>query len=147
MLRLDFNLVWNIVNVIVLYFLLRHFLIKPVMDIMNKRQAMVDQSIANARESESKASELKRQYEEKLASSAEEGRRLIEEARAEAKAQQERLMKEAGEQADRIIENAHRTADADQEKAMREAEAQIANLVLAAAAKVVQDEKMCIRDR
>ena len=42
MLRLDFNLVWNIVNVIVLYLLLKHFLIKPVMDIMNKRQAMVD---------------------------------------------------------------------------------------------------------
>ena len=38
MLRLDFNLVWNIVNVIVLYLLLKHFLIKPVMDIMNKRQ-------------------------------------------------------------------------------------------------------------
>lgn len=140
MLRLDFNLVWNIVNVIVLYLLLKHFLLSPILEIMNKRQAEVSQSIANARESESKASELKSQYEEKLAASAEEGRRLIEEARAEAKAEQERLMKEAGEQADRIIENAHKTADADQEKAMREAEAQIANLVLAAAAKVVQGE-------
>ena len=70
MLRLDFNLVWNIVNVIVLYLLLKHFLIKPVMDIMNKRQAMVDQSITNARASESQASELKSQYEEKLAASA-----------------------------------------------------------------------------
>ena len=80
MLRLDFNLVWNIVNVIVLYLLLKHFLIKPVMDIMNKRQAMVDQSITNARESESQASELKSQYEEKLAASAEEGKRLVEEA-------------------------------------------------------------------
>ena len=138
MLRLDFNLVWNIVNVIVLYLLLKHFLIKPVMDIMNKRQAMVDQSITNARESESQASELKSQYEEKLAASAEEGKRLV--AKAEAKTVQERMIKEAGEQADRIIENAHKTANADQEKAMREAEAQIAGLVLAAAAKVVQGE-------
>ena len=73
MLRLDFNLVWNIVNVIVLYLLLKHFLIKPVMDIMNKRQTMVDQSITNARVSESRASELKSQYVEKLAASAEEG--------------------------------------------------------------------------
>ena len=140
MLRLDFNLVWNIVNVIVLYLLLKHFLIKPVMDIMNKRQALVDQSITNAREAESQASELKSQYEEKLAASAEEGKRLVEEAKAEAKTVQERMIKEAGEQADRIIENAHKTANADQEKAMREAEAQIAGLVLAAAAKVVQGE-------
>lgn len=140
MLRLDFNLVWNIVNVIVLYLLLKHFLIRPVMDIMNKRQAMVDESITNARVSESKASELKIQYEEKLASSADEGKKIVEEARAEAKAVQDRMIKEAGEQADRIIENAHRTADADQEKAMMEAKAQIAGLVLAAAAKVVQGE-------
>ena len=128
MLRLDFNLVWNIVNVIVLYLLLKHFLIKPVMDIMNKRQAMVDQSITNARASESQASELKSRYEEKLAASAEEGKKLVEEAKAEAKTVQERMIKEAGEQADRIIENAHKTANADQEKAMREAEAQIAGL-------------------
>ena len=97
MLRLDFNLVWNIVNVIVLYLLLKHFLIKPVMDIMNKRQAMVDQSITNARASESQASELKSRYEEKLAASAEEGKKLVEEAKAEAKTVQERMIKEAGE--------------------------------------------------
>lgn len=140
MLRLDFNLVWNIVNVIVLYLLLKHFLLKPVMDIMNKRQSMIDQSIANARLSESRACELKNQYEEKMAASDEEGKRLMEEAKAEAKTVQERMIKEAGIEADRIIENARRTADADQEKAMREAEAQIANLVIAAAAKVVQGE-------
>ena len=93
MLRLDFNLVWNIVNVIVLYLLLKHFLIKPVMDIMNKRQTMVDQSITNARASESQAFELKSQYEEKLAASAEEGKKLVEEAKAEAKTVQERMIK------------------------------------------------------
>lgn len=140
MLRLDFNLLFTIINVIVLYLLLRHFLLKPVMDIINKRETMVSQSIENARESESKASELKSRYEEKMKAAAEDGKKLVEEARAEAKTVQERMIKEAGEQADRIVENAHKTADADQEKALREAEAQIAGLVLAAAAKVVQGE-------
>ena len=111
MLRLDFNLVWNIVNVIVLYLLLKHFLIKPVMDIMNKRQTMVDQSITNARASESQASELKSQYEEKLGGVGRRRKKLVEEAKAEAKTVQERMIKEAGEQADRIIENAHKTAN------------------------------------
>ncbi len=140
MLRLDMNLVWNIVNLIVLYLLLRHFLIKPVMNVMNKRQAMIDQSITNARESETAAMELKGQYENKLQTSREEGVRLVDEAKADAKAQYDRIVKEARDQAGRIITNAHKTADADQEKAMREAESQIAGLVIAAAAKVVHEE-------
>lgn len=139
MLHLDMNLVWNIVNIIVLYLLLRHFLIKPVTGIMNKRQAMVDQSIANARDSENKASELRLHYEEKMAAASAEGKKLIEEAKEQAKTIQERMIAEAGEQAGRIIKEAHESANAEQEKAMREARTQIAALVLAAAAKVLSE--------
>ena len=79
MLRLDFNLVWNIVNIIVLYLLLKHFLIKPVMAVMDKRQAMIDDGIARARNAENDANALKSQYEEKMKHSEEEGEKLIEE--------------------------------------------------------------------
>ena len=140
MLRLDMNLVWNIVNFIILYLLLRHFLIGPVMNIMNKRQAMIEQNISNARESEGKAAVLKKDYEEKIAASSEEGSRLIEEAKNHAKAQFDRILKDAGEEAGRVIEEAQKKAEADQERALREAKAQIAGLVIAAAAKVVNQE-------
>ena len=140
MLRLDFNLVWTVVNIIVLYLLLKHFLIQPVMAVMDKRQAMIDDSIAKARSAESDADALKSRYEEKIRHSAEEGEKLIEEARMEAKNQNEKLMKEAEEEANRIMENAKRTAAVEQEKAMREAEARIAGLVIAAASKVVGSE-------
>lgn len=140
MLRLDMNLVWNIVNLIVLYLLLKHFLIKPVMGVMNKRQVMIEQSISNARNSEGQATEIKKQYEEKLAASSEEGAKLIEEARIQARAQYDRILKDAEENAGRVIGEAQKKAEADQEKAMREAKAQIAGLVIAAAAKVVNQE-------
>lgn len=140
MLRLDMNLVWNIINLIVLYLLLKHFLLKPVMDVMNKRQAMIEQNISNARASEGQAEALKKQYEEKLAASSEEGRKLVEDARAQAGVQYERILKEAGENAVRLMEDARKKAEADQERAMREAKAQIAGLVLAATARVVNQE-------
>ena len=140
MLRLDMNLVWNIVNLIVLYFLLRHFLIQPVMSVINKRQAMIEQSMSNAKTSEGQASILKKQYEEKLAASSEEGAKLIEEAKVQAKAQYDRILKDAEVDADRVKSDALQKAEADQEKALREAKAQIAGLVIAAAAKVVGQE-------
>lgn len=140
MLRLDMNLVWNIINLIVLYLLLKHFLLKPVMDVMNKRQAMIEQNISNARASEGQAEVLKKQYEEKLAASSEEGRMLVEDARAQAGVQYDRILKEARENADRLLHETRKKAEADQERAMREAKAQIAGLVLAATARVVNQE-------
>ncbi|MFT4106656.1 MAG: F0F1 ATP synthase subunit B [Lacrimispora sp.] len=140
MLRLDMNLVWNIVNLIVLYLLLKHFLLKPVLAVMDKRQAMIEQNISNARASEGQAEALRKQYEEKLAASSEEGQKLVEDARAQAGKQYERILKEAQENSVRLMEDARKNAQADQERAMREAKAQIAGLVLAATARVVNQE-------
>ena len=140
MLRLDMNFVWNMVNLIVLYLLLKHFLIGPVTDVMNKRKGMIEQSISDARNKEGQAAELKKQYDEKLAASSEEGSRLIEEAKIQAKAQYDRILKDAEEDAGRLMVEARKQAEADQEKAMREAKAQLAGLVIAAAAKVVNQE-------
>ncbi len=140
MLRLDMNFVWTIVNLIVLYLLLRHFLIGPVLDVMNKRRGMIEQSISDARNKEVQAADLKKQYEEKLAASSDEGSKLIEEAKNQAKAQYDRILKDAEEDAGRLMVEARKQAEADQEKALREAKAQIAGIVIAAAAKVVNQE-------
>ena len=64
MLRIDLNLVWTIINVIILYLLLKKFLIKPVTAIMDKREQMVKQGLEGARAQESQAKELKVKYED-----------------------------------------------------------------------------------
>ena len=50
MLRIDFNLVLTIINLIVLYLILRKFLFRPVMDIMEKREKMIADGISHANE-------------------------------------------------------------------------------------------------
>lgn len=147
MLRLDMNFVYNIVNLIVLYLLLKHFLIQPVMNVINKRQAMIDQSMNQAKSMEGQATVLKKQYEEKLAASAEQGSKLVEEAKVQAKNQYDRIVKEAEDQASRVMDQASKKAEADQQKAMREAEAKVAGLVMAAAAKVVGKEVNAMENR
>ena len=42
MLTLNLNLLYTVVNVLVLFFLLRKFLFKPVADIIAQRQKLVD---------------------------------------------------------------------------------------------------------
>lgn len=140
MLTLDMNLFWNIVNLIVLYLLLKHFLIKPVTDIMNKRQAAIENSLNNARTQEKEALGLKKQYEDKLALSSEEGLKIMEESRLKAKTQYDRMMRDARDNAAQVLENARKRARLDQEKAMEETRGEIAGLVIAAAARIMNKE-------
>ena len=66
MLSLDFNFVLEMINLVILYLLLRKFLIGPVMNIMEKRRAMIADGIQNANDQQAKAMELKSQYEDAL---------------------------------------------------------------------------------
>ena len=57
----------QVVNFLVLVWLLKRFLYRPVMDAIARRQATIDQSVADARAAERRAEELRTQYEARLA--------------------------------------------------------------------------------
>ena len=124
MLRIDLNLVWTIINVIILYLLLKKFLIKPVTAIMDKREQMVKQGLEGARAQESQAKELKVKYEEALASAKEESLRIL---------------GEADEQAKKIKEAARKDVELDREKAMKEMQSEVAGLALTAVSRILQE--------
>ncbi|MCB1917205.1 MAG: F0F1 ATP synthase subunit delta [Rhodocyclaceae bacterium] len=57
----------QVVNFLVLVWLLKRFLYRPVMAAIERRQAAIDQSVADARAAEARAGELRTDYEAKLA--------------------------------------------------------------------------------
>ena len=59
MLQLNWNLVFEIINLIILCLLLKKFLIKPVTAVMDRRQAMISDGLSNARNSEAQADDLR----------------------------------------------------------------------------------------
>ncbi len=46
MLKLDINLLWTVVNVLVLYAVLRKFLFKPIQNVLEQRQKMMEANMA-----------------------------------------------------------------------------------------------------
>ena len=136
MLRIDLNLVWTIINVIILYLLLKKFLIKPVTAIMDKREQMVKQGLEGARAQES---QVKVKYEEALASAKEESLQLVEKARGNAQVEYDRILGEADEQAKKIKEAARKDVELDREKAMKEMQSEVAGLALTAVSRILQE--------
>ena len=144
MLRLDFNLVLEMINLVVLFLILRKFLFRPVMNIMEKRKAMIAEGLKNADEQQEAARELKKQYEDALSGAKDESLRMIEQAKLDARTEYDRILKEADAQAGKLLVTARETIDLEREQTLRDMKSQVAGLAMEAAKKLVT--KQCQAD-
>ncbi len=82
MLTIDFfNILFIVVDLIVLYLLLKKFLFGPVIRVLDQRKALLEEQFASASEKEKKAMELKKQYETSIHTAQAESDRILTKAR------------------------------------------------------------------
>ena len=94
MIKVDLSLLWTIINLVVFYLLLKKFLFKPVMGIMEKREQMIADGLKNASDRQEEAESLKKEYESALSGAKEESVKIVENARVEAKRQSDEILAE-----------------------------------------------------
>ena len=141
------GLVWTIINLIVLFLLLRHFLINPVSNIMEQRRKLIADGLQNAQDTQDEANRLKAEYEEALSGAKKESAEIVDKARSDARAEYDRIVGEAGAKAGNIIENAKENVRIEREQTMKELQSQIAGLAIASAEKIVGDKEQNIYDQ
>ena len=141
------GLVWTIINLIVLFLLLRHFLINPVSNIMEQRRKLIADGLQNAQDTQDEANRLIAEYEEALSGAKKESAEIVDKARIDARAEYDRIVGEAGAKAGNIIENAKENVRIEREQTMKELQSQIAGLAIASAEKIVGDKEQNIYDQ
>lgn len=141
------GLAWTIINLIVLFLLLRHFLINPVSNIMEQRRKLIADGLQNAQDTQDEANRLKAEYEEALSGAKKESAEIVDKARIDARAEYDRIVGEAGAKAGNIIENAKENVRIEREQTMKELQSQIAGLAIASAEKIVGDKEQNIYDQ
>ena len=137
MIKVDLSLLWTIINLVVFYLLLKKFLFKPVMGIMEKREQMIADGLKNASDRQEEAESLKKEYESALSGAKEESVKIVENARVEAKRQSDEILADADRRADATIERARKTIETERKQALDGVETQIAGLAMMAAGKVL----------
>lgn len=137
MLRLDWNIVATIVNLIVLYLLMRRFLFGPIQAIIDKRKELIESRFHEAKEEQSQADQMKEKYQGLLANAKEESAQIVERAREQAKSEYESRLSYAKEQADKMLEAAREKMEQEHDKMLKELESQISSLAMCAAGKVI----------
>ena len=137
MLTLNLNLLYTVVNILVLFLLLRKFLYKPVMNIIAQRQKQVDDTLNAAETSRQEAVAALNDAQAKLRNVDAEAaaRRAAYEQQAEKDKQQ--LLADAQKQADAILAEGKAAAEAERQHKLRQADAQTTALARAMCEKLL----------
>ena len=147
MLRFDINLLFTVINILILYVLLRKFLFGRVDKIITQRQQMADEQIEKARQEQEQATQLRTQYESSLADAQKTSAKMLAEAQEKAKEEYGRIVKSAGDEAAKTMEQARVKIGQEREAALKSLSGEISTLAMDAAAKVLGEQASPERDK
>ncbi len=131
------NILWTVVNLLILFIAFRIFFFKPIANIIAKRQEEANDIYDKAASKENEANELAKQYEDKLVSVEEEKKQIIADARKSADSQYQKIVADAKEDARNIKDAAVSEATQEKNKIIAGAKKEIADIVVDATSKVV----------
>ena len=124
-------------NTIVLFLVLKRFLFKPVMKMIEDRQNEIDTMYALADETKASADALQAEYRDKLAAASETSDRIFKEAMVRGQSREEEIIRQANLEASAILDKAAADIAQEKKKAVNDAKDEISGMAMAIAEKVV----------
>ncbi|UZQ83642.1 F0F1 ATP synthase subunit B [Thermoanaerobacter sp. RKWS2] len=135
----------TIINLLVLYYILKRLLFKPVTKFLEDRENKIKSSLEEADKERQEAYSLKAKYEEILKNADNEGKAIIEKAQKAAEDKANKIIENANKEAENIIEKAKEEAMLEKIKAMHDLRTEISQLVIDAASRVLE-KKLPVAD-
>ena len=130
----------SLINLVLLFLILKKFLFKPVKNMLKKRQDELDAQYASAQNAEDEAEEHRKNWEEKLATAKDQADAIISDATETAKRHGERLVLEAEEKANSIVRIAQNEAELERKKATEDIKREIVEVSGALTEKMLERE-------
>lgn len=111
------QIIISLINLIILFLVVKKFLQKPVMRMLEKRQNDLDDKYKQAEMANFKAKEDENYWHDKIQSATKEAEDIISNAADSAKQTGDRIVTDAKEKADAIVRQAQSQAELEMEKA------------------------------
>lgn len=139
---LDVNpglIVWTVITFLVLMFILKKIAWKPILAALDQREAAIKESLEKAERAKDEAQKVLNENQASLAKAEEEAKKLIEQSRQYAQKLKEQMLIDSKEQAQKIVSDATAEIDRKKEAAFNELRSQVAEIAIAAAEKILQE--------
>ena len=130
----------SLANLVLLYFLVKHFLYERVRKVLQDRQNAVDMQYRAADEALDKANQQEATWNEKMQNAQAEADQLISDAASTASYRGSRIISDAEQRADQIVRRAEEEARLERQKAEEDMKREIIDVSTALASKLLERE-------
>jgi len=130
----------SLLNLLILFLIVKAFLFKPVNNMLKKRQSELDEKYNAAEQAVRAADEDRRIWTGKMSSVKTETDEMIKKAQDSAKRQSEAIISDARAQADNIVNRAHAQAELEMKKAQDDIKKEIVEVSTALANRLLERE-------
>jgi F-type H+-transporting ATPase subunit b len=134
------KLAFQVINFLLLLYLLNRFLFKPVLARLDERSATISKGLEDAEAAARDREVARAEREAAVADARKEAADLLANANKIATDTRDEILREARADAERVTQRAREEITAEKEKAMAELRAQVADLALEAAGKLVRSD-------
>lgn len=136
--------VWTIifqwVNLFILYFIFKKVLFGRVADVLEKRKSEVGKLYDEAKSAQTSAENLKQEYEAKLAEATKEAQQIVAQAQTRANRQSEEMLAEAKESVQQLKQRTNEELELERKRVLLQAKSEISDMAVSIAAKVIDRE-------
>lgn len=129
---------FTILNIVVLYIILKKILFKPVTKYMDNRSNKIQDALNAAEESKEMVRQMKIEYDEKIKAAKEEGQKVIDMYKNMAEKEYNSIIESAKKEADQTLANAKVELQVEKEELITSIKGEISDLVLATSEKVLK---------
>lgn len=129
--------IFMLANLVLLYFVMKKFLFKPVKKMIDDRQKEIDDLYADANQSKSDAAELKDQYETRLAEANEEKEEILRNAYRKAQLREEEIIRDAQDKAAQTLKRADQQIELEKKRALNEIKDDVSTMAVDIASAVL----------
>lgn len=141
MLKFDIvNFVCVVVNLLVLYVLMKKFVFGRVTKIIDARQALLEEKNASVSKAQEEADRLRKEYEKSLENANETSVQIVKEAKSRARAEYNKIMARAAADAEAMKAGAAKAIATEREKQMDDLHVQIMDLAVEAAGRIMAEK-------
>lgn len=130
--------IWSMVTFVLLVLMLYKFAFGPLMELQQKRQDEIHESIREAERLREEAHQLLADYQEQMTKARQESEQILERARKVGESTKREMLEEAKEQSERNLEKSREQIQRETREALRQIQEEVADITLIAAEKVTR---------
>lgn len=130
----------QIVNFLILFFVLKKLIYKPLLGLMDKRKKMIEQNVEDTKKIEERLTKLEEEKKEILKKASTEAIEIVAEAKKSAEQDHAAAMVKAKEEISALAERYRAGLREEKEALTEEIKADMANLIVESSKKIMQKE-------